>query len=116
MRKNLLRKLVIVETVAAACGWLYAKKTKAAPQLGFGQPARVTYIPREWGEYKGGSQQSGLAFQDSAGTLRFFTNIPCGGTPQVALEIRRSKRDELRTQAIGGESNFGDPPTPWCFS
>jgi hypothetical protein len=31
-----------------------------------------------------------LAFQDSAGTLRFFTNIPCGSTPQVALEIRRS--------------------------
>jgi hypothetical protein len=62
---------------------------RAAPQLGFGQAACVTYIPREWGEYQGGSQQSGLAFQDSAGTLRFFTNIPCGSAPQVALEIRR---------------------------
>jgi len=92
MRNNLLRKMVIV-AVAAACGWLYMyhkKETKAAPRLGFGEPACVTYIPREWGEYKGGSQQSGLAFRDNAGTLRFFTNIPCGNPPQVALEIRRS--------------------------
>jgi hypothetical protein len=69
---------------------VHKKETKAAPRLGFGQPACVTYIPREWGEYKGGSQQSGLAFRDNAGTLRFFTNIPCGNPPQVALEIRRS--------------------------
>ena len=69
MRNNLLRQMVIV-ALAAACGWLYmyTKETKAAPRLGFGQPARVTYIPREWGAYKGGSQQSGLAFRDNAGT------------------------------------------------
>jgi hypothetical protein len=89
MRENFLRKIVLLALVGA-CGWLYTRRTKAAPQLGFGQPACVRYIPREWGEYKGGSQQSGLAFQDSAGTLRFFTSIPCESTPQVALEIRRS--------------------------
>jgi len=70
---------MVIVAVAAACG-----------RLGFGQPACVTYLPREWGESKGGSQQSGLAFRDNAGRLRFFTNIPCGNPPQVALEIRRS--------------------------
>jgi len=91
MRNNLLRKMVIV-AMAAACGWLHmdTKETKAVPRLGFGQPACVAYLPREWGEYKGGSQQSGLAFRDSVGTLQFFTNIPCGNPPQVTLEIRRS--------------------------
>jgi hypothetical protein len=90
MRKNFLRKIVVLALVAGVCGWLYAKRTKAASQLGFGQAPWVTYIPRECGEYKGGSQQSGLTFQDSAGTLRCFTNIPCGSAPQVTLEIRRS--------------------------
>lgn len=50
----------------------------------------VSYIPAEWGEFKGGNQQSGLAFQDHSGTLRFVTNLPCDATPQPALEIRRS--------------------------
>lgn len=49
----------------------------------------VSYIPAEWGEYRGGDQQSGLAFQDRSGTLRFVTNLPCNATPQPALEIRR---------------------------
>jgi hypothetical protein len=40
--------------------------------------------------FKGASTQSGLAFEDSAGTLRFLTNIPCDGAPVVALEIRRT--------------------------
>jgi hypothetical protein len=57
---------------------------------------RLRYIPREWGEYQGGSQQSGLAFRDNAGTLRFFTNIRCGNTPQVALEIPRSNGTKLK--------------------
>lgn len=50
----------------------------------------VSYIPAEWGEFKGGNQQSGLAFQDRTGTLRFVTNLPCDSTPQPALEIRRT--------------------------
>ena len=53
-------------------------------------PGCVATIPKAWGQYRGGSAQSGLAFEDSNGTLRFLTNIPCGSTPLVALEVRRS--------------------------
>jgi len=42
------------------------------------------------GQYRGGSAQSGLSFEDANGTLRFVTNLPCGSVPTVALEIRRS--------------------------
>jgi hypothetical protein len=47
-------------------------------------------VPRAWGDYKGGSAQSGLAFQAPDGTLRFVTNIPCGNQPAVALKIVRT--------------------------
>jgi hypothetical protein len=50
----------------------------------------VSYVPATWGEFKGGNQQSGLAFQDRDGTLRFVTNLPCDVTLQPALEIRRT--------------------------
>jgi hypothetical protein len=43
------------------------------------------------GGVRGGSAQSGLAFEDSAGTLRFLTNLPCDGrAAAVALQIRRT--------------------------
>jgi hypothetical protein len=45
--RNFLRKIVVLALLAGVCGWLYAKRTKAAPQRGFGQAACVTYIPRE---------------------------------------------------------------------
>lgn len=64
-------------------------RLRAKPQTGFGQAALVSYVPRAWGQYRGGSQQSGLAFEDASGTLRFIPNVPCDGTPQVALELRR---------------------------
>jgi hypothetical protein len=65
-----------------------AAPKKPAPQVW--TPGCVANVPKSWGAYKGGSAQSGLAFEDSAGTLRFLTNIPCDGTPLVALEIRRT--------------------------
>ena len=49
----------------------------------------VAKVPRAWGEYKGGSSQSGLAFQAQDGTLRFVTNLPCGAQPVIALKIVR---------------------------
>ena len=49
----------------------------------------VSFVPREWGLYRGGSAQTGLAFEDTTGTLRFVTNLPCGATPVVVLEVRR---------------------------
>jgi hypothetical protein len=42
------------------------------------------HIPRRF------HAQSGLAFEDAAGTLGFLTNIPCDGSPVAALEIRRT--------------------------
>jgi hypothetical protein len=50
----------------------------------------ISTVPKSWGVYRGGSAQSGLSFEDSSGTLRFVTNLPCGSVPVVALEIRRS--------------------------
>ena len=91
MRKNFLQKMAMVALAGAACGWLYVRKTTAAPQIAvFGQAACTSYVPPSWGEFKGTFQQNGVVFQDNAGTLRVVTNIPCETTPQIALEIRRS--------------------------
>jgi hypothetical protein len=49
-------------------------------------------VPRAWGEFKGGSSQSGLAFQAPDGTLRFVTNLPCGAQPVIALKIIRTEK------------------------
>ena len=65
--------------------------TNAAPRPAqLWTPGCIATIPKSWGQFKGGDAQSGLAFEDNAGTLRFLTNIPCGSTPPVALEVRRS--------------------------
>jgi hypothetical protein len=50
----------------------------------------VAMVPRSWGVYRGGSNQAGLAFEASDGTLRFITNLPCGAVPVIALEVRRT--------------------------
>ena len=65
--------------------------------LQFGDSQCVSTVPRSWGQYRGGSSQAGLAFEASDGTLRFVTNLPCGSTPIIALEV-------LRTPAAGGNS------------
>ena len=92
--KRTLRATLILTTVAAIFGSvvkLYPNNHVAAhtrlPQ--FVDSACYATVPKNWGQFRGGSAQSGLAFEDSAGTLRFLTNIPCGGSPIVALEIRR---------------------------
>jgi len=91
MSKTTRRLLIVAVLFLAASNWFYAHRARAAaaPQV-IGPAGCVSFVPREWGEYKGGSEKSGLAFQDSAGTLRFVTNVPCGAVPLVALEIRRS--------------------------
>ncbi|HEY2121462.1 MAG TPA: hypothetical protein VGH37_19930 [Candidatus Acidoferrum sp.] len=91
MRTVTLPVAVIAVLLAGFAAWCFARKTNATAQMGSGQPLCSSQIPSSWGEYKGGSQQSGFAFEDSNGTLRFITNVPCDGTPQVALEIRRVK-------------------------
>jgi hypothetical protein len=89
MRMFAIRAGVFVLLVIVLGVFFYARRAKAGPQDGYPQAACVSYVPQSWGDYKGGSQQSGLAFQDRNGTLRFLTNLPCGAVPQVALEIRR---------------------------
>jgi len=89
--KNRIVKVLLVLSVLVGAKLLFfsTKSAKAAPQEVFG--ACVAQIPQEWGEFVGGSEQSGIAFRDRQGTLRFITNFPCNGTiPSVALEVRRS--------------------------
>jgi hypothetical protein len=81
--------LLIVGLIGAKLLFFPSQRAKAAPQEVFG--VCVADVPQEWGEYVGGSEQSGVVFRDKQGTLRFITNFPCnGGTPLVALEVRRS--------------------------
>ncbi len=91
MKTITIRVAVGAAAVAGMAGWMLARNTSAAPQVSYGQAMCVAQVPSAWGEYKGGSQQSGLAFQANDGTLRFVTNVPCDGVPQVALEIRRTR-------------------------
>jgi hypothetical protein len=91
MSKMCARLLVATVLLFTAFNWFYARRAKAAPkpQIVYGQANCKSYVPPEWGEYKGSSDNYGVAFQDSSGTLRFITNVACEATPQVALEIRR---------------------------
>ncbi len=90
MNPKIARLLFAAAVLLTAGNWFYARRAKAAPQMGYGQPGCISYVPPEWGDYKGSSQQYGVAFQDNKGTLRFITTVACQTTPQVALEIRRS--------------------------
>jgi hypothetical protein len=105
MRFILFRAAFVLAIVVAVSGWWYAlrapstvlanlaSKTSEPPkavQLGMGDAYCTAVVPKEWGVYRTGSQQSGLAFEAPDGTLRFVMNLPCdGSTPQVALQIRR---------------------------
>lgn len=90
MTKPIRRVIAVAFAIAALVSLkIYAATPrKPAPQVW--TPGCVASVPKSWGAYKGGSAQSGLAFEDSAGTLRFLTNVPRNGTPVVALEIRRT--------------------------
>jgi hypothetical protein len=89
MSRKTIQLLILSLLILTAANLFYGRKAKAAPQIGFGQPACRSSVPLEWGEYKGSSEHYGVVFQNSAGTLRFVTNVPCEATPQIALEIRR---------------------------
>jgi hypothetical protein len=86
--KTVILRMILVGLVCGVAGWFFARKMHAEPQLGFGQPLCIGQVPAVWGDFKGGTAQS-FVFQDSAGTLRFVTSVPCGGIPQVALEVHR---------------------------
>jgi len=90
MKTITLRVFIAAVLILLGFAWGRGREVNARPQTGFGQAACTSYIPRAWGQYRGGSQQSGLAFEDASGTLRFITNVPCESTPLVALELRRT--------------------------
>jgi hypothetical protein len=89
MSKTAARLLIATVVLLTAANWFYARKAKAAPQQVFQAQCR-SFVPLEWGDYKGSSSGFGVAFQDSTGTIRFVTNVTCEGVPPVALEIRRT--------------------------
>jgi len=89
MDKLKFRLAIAVILILVASNWFYARKAKAAPQITYGQPACTSYVPTNWGQLKGSSDNYGVIFEDSSGTLRFITGVPCGAYPQVSLEIRR---------------------------
>jgi hypothetical protein len=89
MSKTATRLLIVAVVLLTAVNWFYGRKAKGAPQQVFQAQCR-SFVPLEWGEYKGSSSGFGVAFQDSTGTLRFVTNVTCEGVPPVALEIRRT--------------------------
>lgn len=93
MSKTTARLLVAAVVLLTAANWFYARRVtaaaKTAPQSSFAQAACRSYVPPEWGEYKGSSSGFGVAFEDSSGTLRFVTNVACEGVPPVALMIQR---------------------------
>jgi len=85
LRKVVLGSLLLVSLLSLT---IYAASAKKSPPQVW-SPGCVASVPKSWGQFRGGASQTGLAFEDSAGTLRFLTDIPCGGTPIVKLEIRR---------------------------
>jgi hypothetical protein len=89
-------KTIVIAALTFATALLSIKLYAATPKLP--QPAQpqvwtpgcVASVPKSWGTYRGSSAQSGLAFEDASGTIRFLTNIPCDGTPIISLEIHRT--------------------------
>jgi hypothetical protein len=89
-RQKLLLGTLIVTFLTFAAIKLHATAWHKPANSQIWTPGCVASVPRSWGTFRGASTQSGLAFEDNAGTLRFLTNIPCDGAPVVALEIRRT--------------------------
>ena len=89
MGKKILGAVVLTVLILVGAKMYYAKSAKAAGQATLG--VCVSTVPQAWGQFKGGSEQTGLAFEDTRGTLRFVTSFPCNGiTPPIALEITRT--------------------------
>jgi len=84
---TLRKSILIAVLVLVAVVWL--RPAARTQEQTFGR-CSVT-IPSNWGTYKGDAQGYGLVFEDSAGTLRFVKQLPCGleGTPNVLVEVHR---------------------------
>jgi hypothetical protein len=87
MQRILIRLLILIVLALAGTSWFLARKATARPQT---QSTCAIDVPSNWGEYVGSSEHYGLVFKDDAGTLRFATNVPCSGVPQVGLQVNRT--------------------------
>ena len=81
--------VVLVAFAAGAVAMNFATVHAAAfattPAAQFDSDSQcAAQVPRAWGEFKGGSSQSGLAFQAPDGTLRFDMPQP----PGIHLSVR----------------------------
>ena len=83
-----LRMTLLV--LLAALGGFYLGQRRESTVYAQTHSARCTVsVPRAWGDFKGASQW-GFAFEDSSGTIRTFSQLPCGvGTPHLAIEMKR---------------------------
>jgi hypothetical protein len=94
MKKQLkaIAVVLIVAIIALISLKMRAESPKPEPQIF--APGCVASVPKSWGTFRGASTQSGLAFEDASGTIRFLTNIPCQGVPSVSLEIHRTDKQQ----------------------
>jgi hypothetical protein len=94
MKKQLkaIAVVLIVAIIALISLKMRAASPKPEPQIF--APGCVASVPKSWGTFRGASTQSGLAFEDASGTIRFLTNIPCQGVPSVSLEIHRTDKQQ----------------------
>jgi hypothetical protein len=88
-------KTIAIVTLTITTALLSFKVYAAAPKPPQPNPQEwtpgcVAGVPRTWGTFRGASAQSGLAFEDSSGTIRFLTNVPCNGTPIPSLTVVRT--------------------------
>ena len=79
---------MVIAIIALLSFKVHAASSKPQPQIF--APGCIASVPKAWGTFRGASTQSGLAFEDANGTIRFLTNIPCQGVPNVSLEIHRT--------------------------
>jgi hypothetical protein len=90
MKKTISKIALVIFSLFVLVTWKVYAAAPGKPQPQVWTPGCIASVPRSWGTFRGASSQSGLAFEDSAGTIRFLTNIPCDGTPVVSLEIHRT--------------------------
>ena len=90
------KRIAVVTSLAlvSAIGGYQLKAHAQQQPKQFPYPCTVL-IPADWGEYAGTATGAGMVFEDSSGTLRIISDIPCSidggvsGTPRIIAEIRR---------------------------
>jgi len=93
MKTKRIAALATLVLAAAIGGYQLRAHAQQQPQQ-FPKPCTVI-IPEEWGEYAGTATGTGMVFEDSHGTLRIISDIPCSidgsvsGPPRVIAQILR---------------------------